>query len=67
MNFAQKLKTTRKDKGLSQVKLAERAGYTDSTISDIEKSANYPSFVSLFAIAKALEMSPSELLEDVEV
>jgi transcriptional regulator with XRE-family HTH domain len=42
--------------------LAERAGVSYSYLAEIEKGAKYPSSKALHAIAKALGLSPAELL-----
>jgi transcriptional regulator with XRE-family HTH domain len=52
----------RKTRGLSQAILAENAGLDRKTISRIENSRYSPSLTSLFAIAKALDVEPKELL-----
>ena len=67
MDIGTKIRILRKEKGLSQAKLAAIAGYSDSTISDLEAGLNNPSFASLCNIAKALDIKPSELLEGVEL
>ncbi len=61
-HFSQKVKEFRKLRGLTQANLAEAAAVDRKTISRIENSAYSPSLTSLFAIAKALEVDPKDLL-----
>lgn len=54
----------RKLRGLSQEQLAERSGLSYSTISHAESTESYAvSLVSLYYIAKALEVEPFQLLK----
>ncbi|RSN76246.1 helix-turn-helix domain-containing protein [Candidatus Methanodesulfokora washburnensis] len=65
MNFGQKLKQLRIQKGLTQQQLAERLGYkTNSYISDVESGHFIPSREKLKKIAKALDV-PFKVLEDM--
>ena len=65
MNFGQKLRQLRIEKGLTQQKLAERLGYkTNSYISDVESGHFIPSKEKLKKIAKALDV-PFKVLEDM--
>ena len=58
MNFGQKLRQLRIQKGLTQQQLAERLGYkTNSYISDVESGHFIPSRDKLKKIAKALGVS----------
>jgi len=50
--------------GLSQEKLAERAGIDRSTIQRIELGQNDARFSHLLLIARALDVHPTELLAD---
>ena len=61
----EKLKVAREDLWLTKTELAEKAGVSVATISQIENEHNpYPRRDTVFAIAKALdEMNPNELLE----
>ena len=63
--IAYRIKTIRTYKNLTQEDLAELAGYNDkSSISKIENSGNDISLKKVNRIAKALGVSPSELLSD---
>ena len=65
MNFGQKLRQLRIEKGLTQQKLAERLGYkTNSYISDVESGHFIPSRDKLKKIARALDV-PFKALEDM--
>jgi transcriptional regulator with XRE-family HTH domain len=65
MNFGQKLRKLRVERGLTQQELAERLGYkTNSYISDVERGHFIPSGEKLKKIAKALEV-PFKVLEDM--
>lgn len=65
MMIGQKLRKLRKLRGLTQLQLSEILGYTDrSTISKIEKDINDVPTEKLDKIAKALNVSVSELLEE---
>jgi transcriptional regulator with XRE-family HTH domain len=65
MNFGQKLRQLRMEKGLTQQQLAERLGYkTNSYISDVESGHFIPSRNKLRKIARALDV-PFRVLEDM--
>jgi len=65
MNFGQKLRQLRIQRGLTQQKLAERLGYkTNSYISDVESGHFIPSKEKLKKIAKALGVS-FKVLDDM--
>lgn len=60
--IGKRIKEVRKQKGLSQEKLAEMAEISTQYMSQIETAARNVSFRSLLNIAKALEVSMDELL-----
>jgi transcriptional regulator with XRE-family HTH domain len=65
MNFGQKIRKLRIEKGLTQQELAERLGYkTNSYISDVESGRFIPSRDKLKKIARALDV-PFKVLEDM--
>jgi transcriptional regulator with XRE-family HTH domain len=65
MNFGQKLRRLRIEKGLTQQQLADRLGYkTNSYISDVEHGHFIPSREKLRKIARALDV-PFKVLEDM--
>jgi len=58
MMFGRKLRKIRKEKGISQQKLAEKLGYkTNSYIAEVERGKFIPSEGKLKKIAKALGVS----------
>lgn len=64
MDFGQKLRKLREEKGITQQELAEKLGYvTNSYISDVEKGAFIPSEEKLKKIAKTLRVSFSKIKE----
>lgn len=66
MNFGDKLKELRKEKGLSQKELAEKLNVTQRTISYYENSATAPSNAEIVAkIADALNVRLDELAVDI--
>lgn len=61
--LGENLKRYRKEKGLSQEKLAQKAGVTYSTLSKIEAGYNTnPKVLSLVRLAKALDVTVTDLL-----
>lgn len=52
----------RKEKGLTQVELAEKLGVQQSTISHIENELRDPSVDLLFKLAEVLEVTVEELV-----
>lgn len=64
--FSQNLKYYRISKNYSQTELAETINLTDKYISDLERAKFSPSLETIEHIAKALEIKPSQLLEENE-
>lgn len=65
MNFGERLKKVLAEIGITEYKLAQLANLNKSTIySIVTGKSNNPSQKTLEAIAKALDMSVSELLGD---
>jgi transcriptional regulator with XRE-family HTH domain len=65
MNFGQKLRQLRIQKGLTQQQLAERRGYkSNSYVSDVESGHFIPSRDKLKKIARALDV-PFKVFEDM--
>ena len=57
-----KIKSRRKELGMSQQRLAQKVGYSDrSSIAKIEKGQVDLSISKIYAFAKALKISPVEL------
>ena len=55
--FAERLRATREDRGLSQAELADRAGMPPSAISHFETANRAPSFDNLRLLADALSVT----------
>ncbi len=60
------LRAARKQRGLSQEKLALEAGVERNYVSLIELGRNSPSVRILFKLCKVLDLPPSSLLAQVE-
>jgi transcriptional regulator with XRE-family HTH domain len=56
------VKRIRLSNGLSQEQFAERSGFTQQYISDLERGRRNPTVVSLFDLAQALGVSHVELV-----
>jgi transcriptional regulator with XRE-family HTH domain len=66
--LAKNIKATRRLRGLTQERLAERTGVSTSYIALLESAKKFPSAKSLDAMADALQLRPFELfLEVVDV
>ena len=61
-NLGIAIKSIRTNKSLSQFNLAERAGISQSFLSDIESGQKSPTLRSIYKISQALEISPGVLL-----
>lgn len=62
-SFGKRLQIIRTDMNLSQEKLAEIAGFDRTYISLLERGIRNPSLVNIFKLAKALNMTPDQLLK----
>jgi transcriptional regulator with XRE-family HTH domain len=62
----EQLKRLRRERGLSQAKLAARADIDPSTMNQIERGARDPSASTLKKLAAALDVSIAELFEEVD-
>lgn len=65
VSFGLKLKKIRNSKNLSQEKLAEITGLHRTYISSLERGNRNPTLLTLQALSKSLDVSVSELLEDL--
>lgn len=61
--LSQNIKRLRKERGISQEKLALRAEIDRSYMSELERCLANPSIEALLRISNALEVTPSELLQ----
>ncbi len=62
--FGQRIKTLRKERGLTQEELAELSGLDRTYISGIERGLRNVALRNIEALAQALGVSISELFED---
>jgi transcriptional regulator with XRE-family HTH domain len=62
--FAQKVRLRRHELDLSQEKLAERAHCHATSISRIEKAEFDPRLTTILKLAKALHLSPKDLMPE---
>ncbi len=67
MALGENIKRLRKDKGLTQLKLASEAGISRSYLADVENNRYNPSLDTLHSIANSLSVPVSELLGEEEV
>jgi transcriptional regulator with XRE-family HTH domain len=65
--FGKVLKEQRELKKLSQEKLAELCDLDRTYISLLERGLRQPTISTLFKIANALNITPSELIKKVEI
>ncbi len=56
----------RKAKGLSQEKLAELAGLNRNYIGFVERAERSPRVMTIFRIARALDLHPGELIREMK-
>lgn len=67
MGVGRRIKQFRKQKGLTQVKLAEKAGISRSYLADVESDRYNPSLTTLMNLAQALNVTASCFLNDKEI
>jgi len=60
-----KIRDTRKQRGFTQEKLAEAAGYDSAYIGHVETGRYSPSVYTVWRMAKAMDIKLSELLKDL--
>jgi len=65
--FGEQVKLIRKSKGLSQESLAELCGLHRTYVGGIERGERNVALINILRIAKALEISPSELLNGIGI
>ena len=66
MNFGERLKQIRTDKGLTQPQFAQLAGIEQSYLSKLENDKSVPSAEMFSTILSALEMDAATFLQDVD-
>ncbi|MBN2420000.1 MAG: helix-turn-helix transcriptional regulator [Deltaproteobacteria bacterium] len=65
--FGETLRQLRAQKGLSQEELGFESGYHRTYISLLERGKKSPSIKTIFQLANALNIKPSELIELMQV
>ena len=63
--FGQKIQHYREKAGISQEQLAEHIGVTVTSISNIERGANYPTFENFIKILNFIKVSPNMVMLDM--
>lgn len=61
--FAKRLKELREQRGMTQEELAKASGLSISFIRAVEQGVNAPSFESIEALTKALNLEAKELFD----
>ena len=61
--FGAMLAVLRKEKGMTQLELAEQMGVTDKAVSKWERDLSFPDVTSLPRLAEILEVSVDELMQ----
>ena len=64
--FGKVLRQTRKERGLSQEDLGFESGYHRTYVGLLERGLKSPSLQTIFELARALDLSPAELLGRVD-
>jgi transcriptional regulator with XRE-family HTH domain len=64
--FGEYVRTLRKAKGISQEELAELSGLHRNYIGGIERGERNLALLNIIRLAKALGVSPSELLKGID-
>jgi len=64
--FGSVIKQLRVEKGLSQEKLAFESSLDRSYISQIECGHRQPTLLTIFQLAKALQVAPAQIIESAE-
>ena len=67
IKFGNILRLNRKSKGFSQEKLSARSELDRTYISLLERGERMPTIETIFKLAKALDMKPSDLIKQVEI
>jgi transcriptional regulator with XRE-family HTH domain len=62
--IGEKLKEIRTKRLLTQEELAEKAGVSAATVVNVERNNQEPHFRTIRKLAKALEIDPTELIEE---
>lgn len=57
------VRAVRQARGMTQEQLAEKSGFSQQYISDLERGRRNPTIVSLYELAQALKSTPIDLLQ----
>ena len=60
--FGDHLRELRQKRNLTQVQLAERCGFPQARISELERGGRTPNLVTILRLAVALECKPTDLV-----
>jgi transcriptional regulator with XRE-family HTH domain len=66
MSFGRVLQQLRRERGFSQEELGFRSGYHRTYISLLERGLKSPSLRTIFQLAEALEVGPSQMILSVQ-
>ena len=66
ISFGRVLQQLRRERGLSQEELGFRSGYHRTYISLLERGLKSPSLRTIFQLAEALEVGPSQMILSVQ-
>jgi transcriptional regulator with XRE-family HTH domain len=64
--FGKNLRKLRKERGLSQEDLAEKAGLHRTYVGSLERGERNPSLLNIVKLSRALDISVTSLLEDIK-
>lgn len=67
MTFAEKLKSMRKQSGMSQEKLAEKIGVSRQAITKWENNTGIPDIENMLALSSLFNVSVDELLSNEKI
>lgn len=56
------VKRLRLERGFTQEQLAERSGFSQQYLSDLERGRRNPTVVSLWELAQSLDATPTDLI-----
>ncbi|MEW8049686.1 MAG: helix-turn-helix transcriptional regulator [Candidatus Thiodiazotropha endolucinida] len=63
IEFGQRIRNLRKEKGYSQESFADHANIHRTYMGGIERGERNPTLTTIYRLAEALEVDPSELLK----
>ena len=66
IQFGERVRTLRKESGMSQEELADKAGLHRTYVGAVERGERNVSLINIVRLAHALHVKPSELLEGNE-